>query len=857
MSSGDPSQRPAAAPPISAGLFVISVAVLALQVLQTRVLSVQMWHHHSYMVVTMTLLGWAAAGALVTVRPGLLEGNVGARLAWCGVLFALTTLGGYLLLGATADRAAELTAQGHYWALSLFYSYLLLPYFAAGLIVTIALSAGARDVHRLYFVNLVGSALGAWVYLGVIAPLGAERLLVLLAACGPLAGLLFVRGRRGELGSELSGSRAAKVASGLALVVCLAASVLAPSWLHVKVASSKAETDILREDPGARVLEERWSSLCRLDFVQLSDQDGHPGPINIYQDGDAITVMHSDESFAGVPRTSLNTLAYLPHALARERGASGPDVLAIGIGGGIDLRYALDQGASSVLGIEINPVTVAEVGSRPRWVEFNDDVYKKPGVTVELGEGRSTLRRLEQKFDVIQLSGTDTYTAGNAGAYVLSESYLYTQEALGEYLDHLEPHGTLGIIRLDYDPPRESLRLFAIGLTALRERGVADPARCAVAIVQENPHPRTGEMIRFAACVFSVDPLPEDALAFYRRAGEVPGHRLLWAPDPPRGLDGIGGAGGAGGTGGTGELGPNDAGGASGGSGHETFAALAAAIRERREDAFYDDYPWNVRPVDDDAPFFFNFHRWSALYSERLSATGWHDLTGGPIGLAILATLLVQSTLLVALLVILPLVLLRRAGLASPSAGRHLAYFLALGAGFMALEISTAQRLVLFLGHPTYSLSVTLSSFLCFAGLGALWSRRFQGRPARSLRAIVPLLAVLVVAYAFLLEPIESAALALALPARIAVAVALLAPLNFLMGMPFPLGLARLERLAPRLVPWAMGANGGASVVASIVCIVLAMALGFRAVSLSAAAIYLAGTWLATSGPLAPGRSGE
>jgi hypothetical protein len=230
-------------------------------------------------------------------------------------------------------------------------------------------------------------------------------------------------------------------------------------------------------------------------------------------------------------------------------------------------------------------------------------------------------------------------------------------------------------------------------------------------------------------------------------------------------------------------------------------------------------------------------------------------LTGGPIGLRILGTLLIQTTLLTALFVIAPLLLLRKRGLATPAAGRHLIYFLCLGAGFMFLEISTAQRLVLFLGHPTYSLTVTLSSFLFFAGLGSLWARRLMQSPARSLRRIVPLLAVLIALHALALEPLLDSILHLPLPARIACSVAVLAPLNFLMGMPFPVGLARLQRLAPSLVPWAMGANGGASVVASILCIVIAMESGFRVVSLLALLLYLLGALAVTTGPLSPTES--
>ncbi len=803
------------------GIFLISVAVLALQVLQTRILSVQMWHHHSYMVVTMTLLGFGAAGSLVTVVPSLANVRTASKLAWCGTLFAVSTIGGYFLLSNTADQAAELTAKGSYFWLSVFYSYLLVPYFFGGLVVTIVLTAG-RDLHRLYFVNLLGSAVGAWVFIAVITPMGAERLLVACAAMGPVASVAFLRGARKGTG----GTGSARHASLAALVACLVALPFADRLLEVGVAANKAEPFELAK-PGTKKIDEVWTPLCRLDFVEIpppAGAEGTKGQINVYQDGDAVTVMLSDDAWARHDPFALNMMAYVPHTV---RGQA-PEALAIGIGGGIDLRFALQNGAKSILGIEINGTTVAKV--RDTYRDFNDGIYHRPGVTVEVGEGRSTLRRLERKFDVIQLSGTDTYTAGNSGAYVLSESYLYTSEAVGEYLDHLKPGGTLGVIRLAHDPPRENLRLLAIALTELRKRGVEKPSEHAVVIFHEHYYAKAKTTVRFSGLVVSVDPLEDAVLDLYRSADGKGQHRVAYYP----GLEDV-----------------------------NPFTQLAHAFDAGEEEAFYASYDFDVRPVGDDSPFFFNFHDWSALWKDgeedgveqpdEEKGDGWNELTGGPVGLKILGSLLVQTTLLTLVLVLLPLLALKGGGrLRTPVAGRALAYFTALGAGFMFLEISTIQRLVLFLGHPTYSLTVTLFCFLFFAGLGSLVAGRIKTEPARALRWIVAGIAVFIAAHAFFLEQVLVAGLALPLLARIAMAAALLAPLNFLMGMPFPIGLTRLKKLEPRLVPWALGANGSASVVGSILCIIVAMESGFRTVSVISLVIYVVGTLVFTTGKLSP-----
>ena len=209
---------------------------------------------------------------------------------------------------------------------------------------------------------------------------------------------------------------------------------------------------------------------------------------------------------------------------------------------------------------------------------------------------------------------------------------------------------------------------------------------------------------------------------------------------------------------------------------------------------------------------------------------------------SILRNLLLLVSVLVGALVLAPLFLLRGAGLRTHHAGRHLALFLAVGAGFMFLEISMIQRLILFLGHPTYSLTVVLFCFLFFAGLGSLWSGRYAGHATRGIRrAVIGVCALGLVYIAFLLGPLLDALLYLPLWGRIAAAIALLAPLNFLMGMPFPLGLSRLKAQEPQLVPWAIGANGGAGVIGSILAVIIAMETGFTVVGYVALATYLAG----------------
>jgi hypothetical protein len=762
----------------SLGLFLLSCAILSLEVLHTRILSAQMWYHHAFVVVTMAMLGFAAAGTVATVAPSLTRGDVNAKLSWSSLLFGLSVVMSQAFLSRMANDPSAVKGTGERGFLLIACVLLLVPYFFGGLVVTLALSTAER-LHSRYFANLVGSALGAWLFIVAIRPLGAERLLVLCAAAGPLTALCF------------GGAwRRPRIVAVVALAAAGVLFVRAPDWFAIDLGIDK------RRHLTGILLEKRWTPLCRLDLY--ADSLDKPTAIHIVQDGGAGTRMQGADSWRRPSPFDTHEVAYAPHLRRLRAGAPGPDVLVIGIGGGVDLKVALENRARSVLGIEINP-EIARL-TRDDYATFCGNLAQQPGVSLVEGEGRSTLRRLDRKFDLIQLAGADTYTAGAVSSFVLSESYLYTTEALRDYFDHLTDTGTLGIIRFLDEPDRETVRLFGMALLELRRRGVEKPSRHAVVV-----------QTRWSAgTVFSRTPFAKEDLAFYGRADEDKsgGHSLVYSPDLSAKQE-------------------------------NAFTRLAAAVDAGKEEEFYASYHVDTRPVGDDSPFYFNFHHfWDSATLEDSAFARAMDATI-PVAPSILRSLLLEAGALVVVLVLAPLWILRRGGLRGAGAGRSLAYFSALGVGFMLLEMSSIQRLALFLGHPTYALTVVLFSFLFFAGIGSWASGRFLRDDVRATRTVLLLLAALIGVFTLAIDRVTQGLLQQPLPLRIAAAVACLAPMNLLMGVPFPRGLARLRAARPELIPWAIGVNGAASVLASIVAIVIAMEFGFKVDSLLAIACYI------------------
>jgi hypothetical protein len=804
-------------------VFLLSAGALALEVLETRIFSVAVWHHLTYLLVTVALLGFGAGAALLAVVPALGK-RPAATMSWSGALFATTAIATLALLGRAPPDTSRLLEGPVAVAASFFeYGYLVLPFLFAGLGVAVALSEPGAPVNARYAWNLAGSGIGCFLFVGTVSALGAPRAAALFAGIGAAAAIAFARG-------STSGPRVGALA---ALVLCVSTFAFAERVLPVPLARSKLLAANLRENPQGEIVATVWSPLCRIDALNQTGAE-RPSGLLLFQDGDAPTNLFSKETAAGGVEGSWATPASfaaairanpifrvdppvaiysLAHLFVEE-----PEVLVIGVGGGQDLLTAIHHGARSATGVEVNRAMRDLVAQDLR--EFAGDVFGLPGVRVQVAEGRSYLRASRERFDVIQMTGTDSYAALASGAYVLSESYLYTREAMADYLSHLRPRGILAILRFEFDPPRENLRLFGMALEALAERGFSPPSAHAAVVGLATTVELEGKPVeaRYAVALFRLSPfLPEDRRRLEEFCAPLPGVRLLFAPgDLPE---------------------------------SSPYASLAAAFDEGTERDWFERYPFDASPVTDDRPFFFQYHRWSELFAPREVGRGsdaaeeWLDITGrGPIGLWILLALLLQTGIAALLLMVLPLAVVRGRSVLAPGSGKILAYFAALGVGFLALEIASIQRLVLFLGHPVYSITVTLFSFLVFPGIGSAITGRLSLPPLRTARAAVFVVLLVAAAHALFLDQVTGALLGAPLPARVLVAILLLAPLGLPLGVPFPSGLRAVAASHPPLVPWAIAVNGATSVVGSVACILVAMGMGFRATFLAAAAAYALGT---------------
>jgi hypothetical protein len=492
-------------------------------------------------------------------------------------------------------------------------------------------------------------------------------------------------------------------------------------------------------------------------------------------------------------RYELTALAY--HLV---EGRAGFNALVIGPGGGRDLLSALVFGAARVDGVEINPIIARDV-MLGRFRDYSGDLYADPRVSIHVDDGRSFVRRSATEYDVIQASLVDTWAATAAGAYTLTENSLYTAEAFGEYLDHLTDRGLLSITRWVFD----GVRLVTLAQAACAARGL-DAAQ-HLAIIR---------LDRVATFLLKKTPFTAEDVANLQRLSRELAFTILYAPgvEPPLVIE----------------------------EPAEMVRTGTSAADYRRlilsedREQFVSNYPLDIRATTDDRPFFFHTTR---LQNQFQTAFGRSMLFGN--GLSALLTLFGISAVLVALFVIAPLIL--GGGRPGPGWGAWLGYFGALGAGFMLLEVALLQHFVLLLGHPVYSLTVTLFSLLLGTGLGSLISRRVPLEQVLrfTTRALVAILFVGLLA-PLVLPALIGVAIPWSLPLRIVVAVAILLPLGILLGMPLPGGMRLLAAARPEIVPWGWGLNGAFSVVGATLAVFIAMNWGFSATLVSGATVYAA-----------------
>jgi spermidine synthase len=787
---------PVTAPSVTAGSLAgvacISAALLMTELALTRIFSVTMYYHFAFLAISIALFGLGASGVYVFIaRRPLGRRAPSGLLAWHALAYALVTT---LSLAILVRLRVGLNYSLENLLLMLaIYALAAMPFFAGGAVISLAVSRLAGRINLVYAADLLGASAGCLLLLPLLDRVGAPGVVLSTAALGAIAACSF-----------------APPASRARLVPLAALLVVAPWAAHATGAVS-FDVKETKGHAGDTVLFGKWNSFSRIAVYDrrhgdwsLSAAYAGPMPDSRFMDIDSAAstpIIHfpGDLQGAAYLRSELTALGY-------HLAEPGFTALVIGPGGGRDLLSALVFGARRVDGVEINPIIANDV-MRDRFLDYSGRLYTRPDVRIFVEDGRSFVRRSPERYDIIQASLVDTWAATAAGAYTLTENSLYTVEAFDDYLDHVSDRGFLTITRWALD----GVRLVSLAQEACARRGWSAADR--VAVVQNE---------KVATFILKKSPFTGDEIQRLQRVCDELKFTVLYLPGvtPPEHLAPTGP-----GHWEAADHAPND------------YARLLLAADRK---AFYAGYPLDITPTTDDRPFFFH----TTKVKDQVGVAFGRTMLFGN-GLSALMTLMGISTALVLLFILGPMALGGRALLGSGWPW-WLAYFGLLGAGFMLVEVALLQRFVLLLGHPVYSLTVTLFSLLLGTGVGSFLSRRIAEPRVRT-RLVAALFGVTLLGLAAIvaLPPIIRAAIGAALPARIALAVALLFPAGLLMGLPLPAGVRLLARRHAELLPWAWAMNGALSVLGATLAVFIAMNWGFSVTLLAGGLVYAGAAGLA------------
>ena len=787
---------------ILTAVFLLSLSSLAFEVLLTRVFSISQWNHLSFMVISIALFGFAAAGTFLNIMDTHKK-DWEQRLSASGpvkifiLLYSFTAIGSFIVLNRIPLDYFRLPLEPvQIFYLLTAYLVLALPFFFAGLVISLAYALIPEKTGFVYFASMAGSACGAILPVPFL-PLLGEGTFIVLTALIPLIIIPFERSLPKNIHAPTKnisrGKSFALQASALLIVLIAGLLVSMGDGIGIKVNPSPYK-DLSRvlKFPDTRIFETVTGLMGRFDSVQspyvrfapglsLKFKGTLPEQLAIFKDGDTPFFIYKphlqrDAWF------SRFTLPYAGYMLV----PNPEHILLIQDGGGSAIPCAMASGASNITVVEQKP-QIAHL------------VRKNYNIHVVNQNPRSFLARSDtHQYDIIHI---ENWGSSLPGSDALTQGYLFTTVSFSEYLKHLKENGILIMARKLLLPPADSIRLWAEAYESLRS------------LEFENPEQHIAVLRNWSTFTLIVSVKPFNDTAVLKDFARNMNFDLVFLPGITKEMV----------------------------NRFNMFNApyhffelnrLAKAYRSGTEHAFFKTYPLDVKPQSDSRPFPGRFLKWSklkALY--KMTGSRFYSLFMS--GEIIVCVVFLEALVIAILLLILPIFIIKKQERKSKIS--HLIYFLAVGAGFMFVELFFINKYIFIFGDPVISFTVVLTGVLIFSGFGGYYSQRIGPGGLRNI--LVALIGVLILIF-WGLDPIIRAILGCPKILQYALAILLLILPCFLVGLPFPLGMRYLLNL-PAQRSYAWTANGCASVLISILSAQIALSMGIPMIILCAAAAYL------------------
>lgn len=783
------------------GIFFISSATLCLEISLTRYFSVSQQYHFAFWVVSIAFLGYGASGSFLSLFKNLGSFNQDKFLSLSSLLFSLSILLSFLLCNSIPFDLMKLSwDKSQVFYVFVYYIFLCLPFFFAGLTISFAITTRPVFVNKIYFSDLLGAGIGTLLSVFVFLPKGDKGVMLsisFLALCGSYL---------------LSGRRSFLFKSFLFCLIAVLVGVFlySPTWLSFRVSAFKALPVALKY-PDAKHLFTRWNAISRVDILESPAVRYAPGLSLLYGeklppqlglsiDGGELTAI---TSFRETQDPSLKFLSYLPSSLVYSF-VQNPHTLIIEPKGGVDVLAALVFKASKIKVIESNPL-IGKILCK-ELASFCGHLHSRDNIQLVSAYSRATLQKEKKEFDLIVFSLSDVFGSSSTGMYGFGEDYLYTLDSFVQILNRLSSQGIVSMSLYLLPPARQEIRALATWIEAL-EKIDRSPAAHIVALrswgtisyfIKKSPFLEQDiqKLKGFAdECLFD--------LVYYPgiKFEEVNIHNKFERP--------------------------------------VYYELTLNLLDPSKRKELYKNYLFAIEPVTDDRPFFFNFFKLNRLNSTyKALAQKWLPFLQGYF---LVFLLFFQSIIIAFILILLPLFVFRKQERRGQGIlPKVFLYFSLIGMAFMFVEITFIQKFILFLGHPLYSISIIIFSLLFSSGLGSFFSKRILGKNLqKNLMIILFLCGGLIVLYLILFPLFCDHCAGFGLPLKFILTFLLIFPLGFFMGFPFPTGIRLLEPKGKSIIPWAWATNAFSSVVNSISALMVAFWVGYNLVLLFAAVGYL------------------
>jgi len=784
-----------------AGIFLIALSTLLLEFSLTRVLSVSLWYHFAFMVISVALLGFGVSGVVLSLNKRLNTMETGKLLSFLSICYGASVIISFILMNKIPfDPFSLLTDPVQFLYLPLYYLLITIPFFFAGLIISILLSRFKTDIPKLYFFDLIGAGLACVVFVLIMPELGGNGSIVIVSAIAFFAAVLFA----------FENYKVVALISSVLLIIALTFLINPDERFPINVTANKIYGNYIKSRPDLKVRTD-WNTFSKIDV--MIDEDKAEDGYNLY-----LAIIDAGNATTNIPNVKSLPLQTKPadaSNLAYSLKDSAERVFIIGSAGGGEILAGLYKNAKNITAVEINGILNDYLkNDLSYWT--GPLVKNNKNVNLITDDARSVLSSKRIAYDVIISAHTISASAVSSGAMSMVENYILTKDAVKEYLNHLEKDGVIYISRPETQIPKliNTLRQARFE----NSMGLEDSKKNFI-IFRRPPNTFESDKSFLAGVLYKKNGFSALEVIDIRQEASSLNMDIMYDP----------------------------------------LSAQDNYYKQLIESDNIYDSDSKYQPATDDRPFFDQNVGFSNLSLQGIKETFSQDdkailaLKDKPVAETTLIAILIQCILIAGLLILLPLKIFKKEDTSLKTSKenskdstkefsmdkKYLFYFACLGLGYIILQICMIQKFTLFLGQPVITLLTVVSTMLVASGTGSLVSAKFYKNKIRNLYIIFGIIALLTLLIGILNPYIFSSLVRLDLHWRIIISALIIFPLGFFMGMPFPLGMSLILPGEKRFVSFAWGVNGFFSVIGTVSAIILAMTFGFRIVFIVAAIIYI------------------